>query len=189
MKNNIKAVVIGGSAGSFRVIVKILKALPKDYKLPIILSMHRLKHVREGFLEALQIKSNLKLVEPYDKERIKSGNVYLAPANYHMLVELNRSFALSTEEMVNFSRPSIDLTLQTTGYVYRNKLVGIILSGANRDGAWGLKKIKEYGGETIIQTPSDCKVPIMPNAAKSIVEVDYEMTTNEIIDYLIKLNN
>jgi len=189
MKNKYRAIVIGGSAGSFSVVVRILKALPSDYNLPIILCMHRLKHIREGFLEALEIKSRIKLMEPCDKEKIRSGRVYLAPANYHMLIELNRFIALSTEEMVNFSRPSIDLTLQTASYAYKDKLVGIILSGANKDGAYGLKKIKDGGGTTIVQKASDCKVATMPNAAKSLTEVDHELTSDEIIEYLLKLNN
>ncbi len=183
-----KAIVIGGSAGSFSVVIRILKVLPKDYKIPIILCMHRLKHVREGFVEALAMKSNLKIIEPNDKDKIVGGVAYLAPANYHLYVELNHTIALSTEEVVNFSRPSIDLTLDSAGFAYRNSLVGIILSGANRDGAWGLKKIKDYGGTVIIQSPSDCKIKTMPEAAKSLTEVDYELTTEEIINYLLKLN-
>ena len=183
-----KAVVIGGSAGSFSVMIKILKALPKNYKLPIILCMHRLKHVREGFIEALKIKSNIKIIEPDDKEKIRAGTVYVAPANYHMLIELGATVSLNTEEMVNYSRPSIDLTLESAGYVYKEKIIGIILSGANRDGAFGLKKIKDYGGRTVIQKPSDCKVETMPRAAQSITEIDEVLDTQEIIDMLLKLN-
>jgi len=182
-----KAIVIGGSAGSFGVVIKILKSLPSDYKIPIILCLHRLKHVREGYIEALSIKSNLRIIEPNDKEKIRPNNVYLAPANYHMYIELNSTLALSTEEMFNFSRPSIDLTLNSAAFVYKDKLLGIILSGANRDGALGLKKIKDYGGTTVIQSPDDCKVSIMPNAAKAVTEIDAELETNEIISLLLKL--
>jgi len=187
-EKKIKAVVIGGSAGSFSVVIKILKALPKNYKIPIILSMHRLKHVRKGFLEALKLKSNINIVEPDDKEKIRPGVAYVAPANYHMFIELGNTIALSTEDMVNYSRPSIDLTLESAGYVYKDKLVGIILSGANRDGAFGMKKIKDYGGRTIIQKPSDCKVETMPRAAQSVTEIDEVLDTQGIIDMLLKLN-
>ena len=141
-----KAVVIGGSAGSFQVITKILNSLPKNFPLPVLLSLHRLKHVRSGFVEALSIKSNIPIIEPFDKDTIKPGIGYLAPSNYHMYIELNKKIALSTEEPVNHSRPSIDLTFETAATAYRNKLVGIILSGANRDGADGLKKVKQNGG-------------------------------------------
>ena len=109
LNNSYKAIVIGGSAGSFQGVVKILSHLPKKFPLPIILCLHRLKHVRHGFVEALSIKSVIQVTEPYDKEAIKKGGVYLAPANYHMSVELGNYFALSTEEMVNNSRPAIDI--------------------------------------------------------------------------------
>ena len=153
LDNKYKAVVIGGSAGSFQGVTKILSNIPEDFKLPIILCLHRLKHVRNGFVEALSIKSLLEITEPHDKEHIKKSMVYLAPANYHLSVELGHTFSLSTEEMVNNSRPAIDITLNTAAYVYRHKLVGILLSGANRDGAMGMQHINERGGRTIVQDP------------------------------------
>ena len=189
MATNIKAIIIGGSAGSFTVVATILKELPKEFNIPIIMCLHRLKHVREGFIEALQIKSNLPIIEPYDKEKIKAGVVYLAPANYHLLIEYTQTIGLSTEEMVNFSRPAIDLTFQTASSVYRSNCVGIILSGANRDGAKGLKFLKDHGGISIIQKPEECKVDTMPKAAKAITTIDYEFTTHQMIDYLKKINS
>src|SRR5690606_26918429 len=155
LNNSYKAVVIGGSAGSFQGVVKILSNLPKNFPLPIIMCLHRLKHVRHGFVEALSLKSVVQVTEPNDKESIKKGSVYLAPANYHMSVELGHYFALSTEEMVNNSRPAIDITLVTSAYVYKEKLIGILLSGANRDGARGMQSIKDKKGLTIIQDPSE----------------------------------
>ena len=140
-----KYIIIGGSAGSFQIVTEILSALPKNYKLPIFLCLHRLKHVRAGFVEALSIKSNLKIIEPNDKEIIKKGTVYLAPANYHMYFELSNYIALSTEESVNHSRPSIDISFISAAYTYRDKLIGILLSGANKDGALGMREIKEQG--------------------------------------------
>ena len=187
-KRKYKAIVIGGSAGSFGVVIQILKAIPNDYNLPIILCLHRLKHVKEGYVEALAIKSNIKIIEPDDKERIRPGVVYLAPSNYHMYIEINSTIALSTEEMFNYSRPSIDFTLSSAGFCYKDQLLGIILSGANKDGARGLKKIKDYGGTTVIQKPEDCKVPIMPKAAKAITKIDYELCTHKIISLLQAIN-
>ena len=137
--SNYRAVIIGGSAGSFQVITRILSSLPMNYSLPVFLCLHRLKHIRSGFVEALSIKSKLPVVEPDDKDAIKPGIIYLAPANYHMHIELGNRFSLSTEEPVNHSRPSIDLSFMSAAYNYKRKLVGIILSGANRDGAVGLK--------------------------------------------------
>lgn len=182
-----KAVVIGGSAGSFQGITKILQALPERFPLPILLSLHRLKHVRSGFVEALSIKSNIQVIEPYDKETIKSGKAYLAPSNYHMYVELNKKIALSTEEPVNHSRPSIDLTFETAASAYRDKLLGIILSGANKDGAYGLKKVKQLGGTAIVQDPKECQVKTMTEASLKLTQVDHIFTTQQIISFLQKI--
>jgi len=107
-KDKYKAIVIGGSAGSFQVITKILAELDEKMDLPIIMCLHRLKHVRNGFVEALSIKSKRLVVEPMDKEKVKKGVVYLAPANYHLYLELGYLFSLSTEEMMNNSRPAIE---------------------------------------------------------------------------------
>ena len=183
-----KAIVIGGSAGSFPVLMKMLSNLDKDFNLPIIIALHRLKHIREGLVEALSIKSVLRTIEPLDKQKIEPGVVYLAPANYHMYVELGNTLALSTEEMVNYSRPAIDLTLETAGYVFKNKLIGILLSGANRDGAHGMKKINEYGGLTIVQDPEECKIDTMPRAAMAATQIDHIYETDRIIAFLNMIN-
>ncbi|MCG8411444.1 MAG: chemotaxis protein CheB [Bacteroidales bacterium] len=182
-----KAVVIGGSAGSFQVITKILNSLPENFSLPVLLSLHRLKHVRSGFVEALSIKSQIPIVEPYDKEIIKPGKGYLAPSNYHMYVELNKRIALSTEEPVNHSRPSIDLTFETAAQAYRDKIIGIILSGANKDGAYGLKKLKQLGGTAIVQDPNECQVKTMTEASLKLTPADYTFTTEQIINFLLKI--
>jgi len=188
LNNSYKAVVIGGSAGSFQGVVKILSQLPKGFPLPIIMCLHRLKHVRNGFVEALSIKSVVQVTEPNDKEAIKKGSVYLAPANYHMSVELGNYFALSTEEMVNNSRPSIDITLGTCAYVYKEKLVGILLSGANRDGAVGMKNIHERGGVTIVQEPSECMIDTMPRAALGVTQIDHTLKIDQIVEFLKDLD-
>lgn len=188
LDNSYKAIVIGGSAGSFQGITKILSSIPEDFNLPIIMCLHRLKHVRNGFVEALSIKSVKPVIEPFDKENIKRGKVYLAPANYHLSIELGNTFALSTEEMINNSRPSIDVTLETSGYVYKQKLIGILLSGANRDGAWGMKKIKDRGGLTIVQDPKECMIDTMPSAALQMTDIDYTLKIADIVQFLIELD-
>ena len=188
LNNSFKAVVIGGSAGSFQGMVKILSQLPKGFPLPIIMCLHRLKHVRNGFVEALSIKSVVQVTEPHDKENIKKGGVYLAPANYHMSVELGHYFALSTEEMVNNSRPAIDITLSTCGVVYKEKLIGILLSGANRDGAQGMKAIHEKGGLTIVQEPSECMIDTMPKAALAATKIDHVLRVDQIVEFFKELD-
>ena len=191
IKEMYKAIMIGGSAGSFQVVANILGVIPRDIEIPVFLCLHRLKHVRSGFVEALSLKSNIPVVEPFDKEPIKAGRAYLVPANYHMFIELGNRFALSTEEPVNHSRPSIDLTFITAAQAYRNKLIGIILSGANRDGAFGLKKISDLGGLTIVQDPKDCEVKTMTEAALQLTKVNYVFTVDKILDYFrqIKFTN
>lgn len=182
-----KAVIIGGSAGSFQVITRILNSIPKDFPMPLLLCLHRLKHIRSGFVEALSLKSNIPIEEPYDKETLKPGKAYLAPANYHMYVELANRIALSTEETVNHSRPSIDLSFITAANAYREKLIAIILSGANKDGALGLKKVHDNGGVTIVQDPNECEVKTMTQSALQLTKVDCVYTTDQIISYLKKL--
>ena len=179
-----KAIVIGGSAGSFPVLMNVLTKLDEDFSLPIIVALHRLKHVRGGLVEALSTRSKLEVMEPSDKQKIENGKVYLAPANYHMYVELGHSFALSTEALVNYSRPAIDLTLQSTSYVYRDKLIGILLSGANKDGAIGMRHIHENGGMTIVQDPAECRIDTMTKAALEATNIDHIYETERITSFL-----
>jgi two-component system chemotaxis response regulator CheB len=184
---NYKAVIIGGSAGSFQVVTRILNSLTPDFPVPVLLCLHRLKHVRSGFVEALSLKSGIPVEEPFDKDVLRPGKAYLAPANYHMYIELANRIALSTEETVNHSRPSIDLSFITAANAYRDKLIGIILSGANRDGALGLKKVHDLGGVTFVQDPKECEVKTMTQSALQLTPVDYVYSTDQIISYLKKL--
>ncbi len=187
VNSKIKYVVIGGSAGSFRVITKLLSQIPKDYPLPIILCLHRLKHIRSGFVEALELKSQMPIIEPYDKMHISGGNIYLAPANYHLTIELGNHIALSTFDNVNHSRPSIDLTLASAAKIFRHKMLGVLLSGANKDGALGMKMVKQNGGITIIQDPALSQARTMPEAARKITKIDHVLSVDHIINYIIKL--
>jgi two-component system chemotaxis response regulator CheB len=182
-------ILIGGSAGSFRIVTEILDALPKDYKKTIILVLHRLKHVKSGFVEALTAKSLLPISEPIDKEKIEVGKVYIAPANYHLYIEPDKTFSLSTEEPVNHSRPSIDISLQSAAFSLRDQVLGIMLSGANKDGAAGLRKIKQYGGITIVQDPEESMVRTMPDAAINATKTENILTSQKIIEYILNLHN
>lgn len=182
-----RALIIGGSAGSFQIVTRILNSLGPNFPLPVLLCLHRLKHVRSGFVEALTLKSNIPVSEPCDKEQLRAGQAYLAPANYHMFIELANRIALSTDEPVNHSRPSIDLSFITASNAYRDKLIGIILSGANRDGAFGLKKVADNGGVTLVQDPKESEVKTMPESALQLTKVDYVYSTDQIIRFLQKL--
>ncbi|OFX49920.1 MAG: chemotaxis protein CheB [Bacteroidetes bacterium GWA2_30_7] len=187
MKN--KIILIGGSAGSFSVVTQILTELPKNFRIPIVLCLHRLKHVRSGFAEALSLKSSNPVIEPYDKDRIEEGKIYIAPANYHLYIEAHKHFALSTEDSINHSRPSIDVTFVSTASVYKENVIAIILSGANNDGAYGIKRVKDLGGITIVQNPEECQVSTMPVSSIRIMKPDFILSSTEIIKYLIDINN
>ncbi len=186
-KNFYKAIIIGGSAGSFPVVTEIISNLPKDYPIPIIMCLHRLKDIREGFSEALNAKSAIFVEEPYDKQKIKSNKIYLAPSNYHLQIELGNSFSLSTDVMVKHSRPSIDVLFESAAYNYGKKAIGIILSGANSDGANGIKTIKNKGGFTIVQDPDESRITTMPKAAINATEIDEVLSTSNIIKFLKQL--
>lgn len=180
--------MIGGSAGSFPVVCNILAQLEKDFSIPIVLCLHRLKHIREGFTDALALKSKLPIVEPVDKQNIKDGKIYLAPANYHMSIEIGKYFSMSTEELICYSRPSINLTMDAASFTYKEKVLGILLSGANQDGAIGMKQILKNGGDVLIQRPDECKIPTMPEAALSELPDAPTKSEKEIIDALNRLN-
>jgi two-component system chemotaxis response regulator CheB len=182
-----KAVIIGGSAGSFSVVSKILSKLDPAFPIPVIICMHRLKHVRSGLVEALNLRSKIKVLEPYDKERIGENRAYLAPSNYHLFIEFDNTFHLSTEAALNHSRPAIDYTFSSAAYTYRDKALGIILTGANKDGAKGLKDIHDKNGTTIIQDPASCDIDTMTKAALKLFEPDHVMTPEMIADYLNQL--
>lgn len=181
-----RAVIIGGSAGSLPVVLKILQGLPPRFNLPVFLCLHRLKQVRSGFLETLLVRSAIPVQEPCDKDPIKPGIAYLAPANYHMYIAPDY-INLSTEPVVNHSRPAIDLSFFSAAETYEKDLVGIILSGANKDGAAGLKRVADYGGITVVQSPSESEVSVMPESALKLTEVNHILSPNQIVEFLNRL--
>jgi two-component system chemotaxis response regulator CheB len=179
-----EALVIGGSAGSFRVIIHMLEVLPVDISMPVFLCLHRLKQVRRGFEETLAKISQVPLTEPYDKENIRSGCLYLAPANYHMLIENRKMIALSIDDPVQYSRPSIDICFATAAEVYKRGLVAILLSGANQDGTQGIAAVKRRGGYAIVQDPADCEIATMCESAIKLTIPDRILTIPEIIEFV-----
>lgn len=183
--NGTKVVCIGGSAGSFPVVVNILSNVSERYGLPLVMCLHRLKQVKEGFTDALTYKSGMPVKEPYDKERIRAGNAYLAPSNYHLLTEVgDPCFSLSTEEMVKYSRPSIDVLFDSAAFSYRENAVGVLLSGANTDGVNGMERIKAKGGRTVVQEPAECQIDTMPQGAVDREVVDQRLRTDELVEFI-----
>ena len=182
-----KIIVIGGSAGSFSVVLDMLSKIRPDFSIPIVFCLHRLKYVRTGIVEGLSLKSNLKIVEPDDKEKIRNNMVYIAPSNYHLFIEYDGTFSLSAECAYNYSRPAIDYTLSSAGLAYREKTLGILLTGANSDGAQGLRDIHDKKGYTIVQDPSTSDVPTMPKSALKLFTPDEILPPSDIIKFLNNL--
>ena len=179
-----KAVIIGGSAGSFQVVIQILEKISPSLQMPVFLCMHRLKHVRKGFEETLAYNAALQVREPFDKEQIRKGFVYLAPANYHMLIEMERAIALSTEDPLHHSRPSLDISFSSAADVYGIGLISILLSGANQDGTKGVAAIKQNHGTVIIQDPGDCEIATMCESALKLTTPDHILTATEIVEFV-----
>jgi two-component system chemotaxis response regulator CheB len=160
-------VIIGVSAGGLTAVSTILRGIPESFLLPLVVIQHRSK---DSILlcDLLQGASRLKVGEVVDKEPIQKGRVYIAPPDYHLLVEPGH-FSLSCDEPEAFSRPSIDLSFETAAYAFGAGVVGVVLTGANADGAAGLSRIAARGGLAIVQDPAGAEVPVMPAAALAAV--------------------
>lgn len=182
------AVVIGASAGGLNALSTLLSGLPENYTLPIVIVQHRAKEERDLLENVLQQKCVIKIKQADEKEEIKGGFIYVAPANYHLLVERDRTFSLSSNKTVNYSRPSIDILFETAAEVYKDELVGIILTGANDDGANGMKSIFSHNGMTIVQNPDEAQYPVMPKASIRTGAVKRILLLNEIQQFLIQLS-
>ena len=184
---NYEAVVMGVSAGGMYALEKIFSGLSASFTLPIMIVQHLHAHSGDFLAKYLNTMSPLHIKEAEEKEQIKDSTVYFAPANYHLLVEENRSLSLTVDPKVNYCRPSIDLLFKSACSIYGKGLIGIILSGSNHDGAEGMKCIKEAGGLTIVQDPYGAEVDIMPLATMKVVSVDYTIPIEKMSFFLEKL--
>ena len=183
--NGIEIIAIGGSAGGIKAITEVLKPLPKDFPIPIVIVLHRLKNVPSTLQNVVQYHTRLKVKEADEKETIRPNCAYIAPANYHLLIEKDRTLALDYSEKVKYSRPSIDLTLECVANVYGDKAVGILLTGANTDGAAGLLAMKNAGANCFAQDPKSAEVSTMPQSALDIGATDKVIALNRI-GFLLK---
>ena len=182
-----KAVVIGTSAGGIEASVHIFRQLPAQFSLPIILVQHLHKDQDNSLIRFYRDCTLLRVEEAEEKESILPGHVYIAPPDYHLLLERDKTFSLSVDEKVNYSRPSIDVLFESAADVYGAELIGILMTGANHDGARGLRRIKEYGGLTVVEDPATAKFPEMPKSALACTEVDYILPLNALVDCLLAL--
>jgi len=178
------AIVIGASAGGFVALAEILPRLPTALPQAVVVVQHLHPAGGEYMVEFLSQHCLLPVKEAEDKEPIKPGVIYVAAAQYHLLIERDRSFALSVDDKVNYSRPSIDVLFETAAAAYGPRLIGVVLTGANADGAAGLASIKARGGLTIVQDPATAEVSFMPQAAIAGTTVDHILDLAGIVKLL-----
>jgi two-component system chemotaxis response regulator CheB len=177
-------VVVGTSTGGLHALTRLLAALPATYRLPILVVQHRSKDSDERLTSLLRGASQLPVREPEDKEPLRGPGVYLGPPDYHLLVEPD-SIALSTEEPVAYSRPSIDVLFQSAAYSYGSGVIGVLLTGANQDGTRGLQEIKQRGGYVIVQDPDSAESGFMPQYAVKNVLADRVLGLEQIAAELV----
>ena len=182
-----KVVVIGGSAGSLEVILDIIQKLPEDPHAVFIVIVHRKNDNDSVLQDIISHRTRLIVTEVEDKENILAGRIYIAPADYHLLIENETTFSLDSSEKVHYSRPSIDVTFESVAEIFKDRVVGILLSGSNADGAEGLSIIKKMGGRTIAQNPVTAEVGFMPQQAINRGCVDNVLDAGEIPGRLVSI--
>lgn len=180
------AIVIGVSSGGMNALKYIFSALPATFHTPLIIVQHTSARSDGEWISLLSQDCKLPVSEALEKEFILPGHIYVAPSNYHLLIERDKTFTLTIDEKVNFARPSIDVLFESAADSYREKLTGIILTGSNKDGTAGLQYIKKMGGRTIVQDPATAESPVMPASAIETVAPDHILSLQEIMKLLIR---
>ncbi len=168
-----EALVVGASAGGVQAMLELFATLPADYGLPVMVVLHLPEGHHSRLAEVFRMRVALPVKEAEDKEPVRPGVLYFASPGYHLSIEQDRSFSFSREEPQHFSRPSIDFLFESASDVYTDALAGVLLTGANDDGAAGLARIKRRGGLTVVQDPADAQVPTMPLAALALHRPDF----------------
>jgi len=185
----IEAIVMGASAGGVSALLTVMACLPKDFAIPLICVLHLPDDHDSHLAEVFSRKLGRPVREARDKESIEPGIIYVAGPGYHLSVERDRSLSLSQEERVHFSRPSIDILFESAADAYGASLAGVLLTGANEDGAAGLARISQYGGLSIVQDPAQAQVSAMPAAALALHRPDHILPLNGIGHLLAKLES
>ena len=188
MKKGYTAVVIGASAGGMNALDTILSQLVPEFMMSVVIVQHTLPTSDYFLARHLNDVSPLRVKQADEKEIIQPGAVYIAPANYHLLIETDKTFSLSVDELVNYSRPSMDVLFESAADAYGSRLVGMILTGGNVDGSYGLKVIKESGGLAIVQNPDTAEAAAMPRAAMAAAAIDHILPLEKRSAFLNLLN-
>jgi two-component system chemotaxis response regulator CheB len=179
-----RAIVIGASAGGVQALLRILPALPADFPMPVLVVVHVPPRKDNALVELFGSKCRIAVKEAEDKELAAAGTVYFAPPDYHLLVEADGALALSSEEPVNHSRPAIDVLFETAADAFGPGLTGIVLTGANHDGAAGLASVGRAGGVAIAEDPAHAEVATMPAAALAACPGATAMDLGDIVRHL-----
>ncbi|QAU23622.1 chemotaxis protein CheB [Dyella sp. M7H15-1] len=182
-----QAIAIGCSAGGVDALKAIISGLDARLNLPILVCCHTGSDTVELLCEILDRASPLAVTEARERHPVQDGTVHLAPSGYHLLIEHDRHFALSIDPRVNYVRPSIDVMFCSAAEVWHEKLIGIVLTGGNADGASGLQRIRELGGTAIVQSPSSAEMPTMPQAALDTAGADYCVDLSDIAPLINRL--
>ncbi|MCD5994489.1 chemotaxis protein CheB [Pseudomonas sp. CDFA 602] len=183
----VDAIVVGASAGGVEALLRIFSRLRPGFRLPILTVLHLPDDRRSQLAHVFQNRLPIPVKEADDKENIVAGTLYFAPAGYHLSVEADYSLSLSQEERVFYSRPSIDILFGSAADAYGDRLAGVLLTGANNDGASGLMQIKNYRGFTVVQDPVQAQARTMPEAALALHSPDYLLSLNDIGQLLVEL--
>lgn len=186
--SEIGVVVVGASWGGLNALSQLFGAMPGDFRVPIVVVQHRSRHADNLLASLLQDITPLRVVDVEDKEPLEPHSVYVAPANYHLLVETGH-LSLTTDPLVRFSRPSIDVTFTSAGDAYRSSALGVVLTGANDDGSRGLRYIVNHGGRGIIQDPATAESGAMPAAAVKAVPEAEVLKLEEIPPRLVEITS
>ena len=181
-----EVVVIGCSMGGMHALEVVLKSLPNDFTVPIAIVQHRYRSSNDTLPRFLSDHTTMKVVDAMDKQWIRPGEIYLAPANYHLLIERGE-LSLSVDERVAHSRPSVDVLFESAAHAYAASVIAVILTGANSDGALGAKRVKERGGFVVVQDPETAEAPQMPQAAIAAAAVDRILPLDRIGPFLVEL--
>jgi two-component system chemotaxis response regulator CheB len=183
----IDLVVIGASAGGVEALMLLLPALPAAPRAAVLIVLHLPRDRRSVLAEIFQPHCAVAVRDAQDKEPVEPGIVYIAPADYHLLVDDTRSIALSVDDLVHFSRPSVDVLFEAAADVYGERTLAILLTGGSDDGAAGLAAVRRAGGRTVVQDPVSARVPMMAEAALALGPVDFVLPLEGIAELLRRL--
>ena len=181
-----EAIVVGASAGGMHIIKDLIANWDADLP-PLVVVQHLAELHEQEWIDHLNALSGAPVKEADEKESINKGHIYLAPGNYHLLIEKDRTFSLTTDDKVNFARPSINVTFETAAEAYGSALAAIILSGGNDDGADGARVIRDHGGFVIVQEPATAFAPAMPLAAIAVADPQLVLPPAQIISTLKRI--